>query len=128
MKLLLEWNSPSMEWDYIKRKEVPSRLDRENIFLSVGIKGLPEQESYLFLNLLEEKMNEELADVYGRTGFARCSGYGDTEDGVLYDTCGWKRDFGSVAEQKQEIIRTIRGIYLSLKKTIKTTGIFVNKI
>lgn len=116
MKLVLEWNSPVMEWDSWKCKEVPSKLDREYIWLSVGIKGLSEDASYEFLNDLQKAINEELESDYGETDFARCSGYGDTEENALYDVCGWHRDFGNVGEQKKEIVRTIRSVYKELKK------------
>ena len=116
MRLVLEWNSPVMEWDYWNNKEVPSKLDREKIFLSVGIKGLSEDESYSFLDDLEMAINEELEAEYGHTSFARCSGYEDTEENALCDTCGWEREFGNVAEQKKEIMQTIRRVYKELKK------------
>ena len=115
MKLVLEWNAPVMEWDYWKCKEVPSKLDRENIFLSVGIKGLSEDTSYRFLDALEDAINEELEAEYGHTSFAKCSGYEDTEEKTLYDVCGWERDCGRVAEQKKEIMQTIRRVYKELK-------------
>lgn len=71
MKLTLKWESPIMEWDYWKEKEVPSKLDRENIFLCVGIKGLSEDASYRILNDLEDGINKELEGTYGHTNFAR---------------------------------------------------------
>lgn len=115
MKLVLEWNPPTMEWDYWENKEVPCKLDRENIYLNVGIKGLSEDASYRFLDDLETAINEELEAEYGHTSFARCSDYGDTEEKALYDVCGWERDFGNVSEQKKEIMQTIRRVYKELK-------------
>lgn len=111
MKLVLTWQPPVMQWDYSKCKEVPSQLDRENIFLSVGIKEVSEQEAYVLLMKLETALNEELETIYGKTSFARCSGYEDTEKRTLYDFCGWKRDFGNVAEQKKEIMQTARSVF-----------------
>lgn len=119
MKLTLKWESPVMEWDCIKEKEVPSKLDRENIFLSVGIKGLAEEESYLFLDELENAINNELESAYGNTSFNRCSGYEDIEENTLYDTCGWERDLGNVVEQKKEIMQSIRRVCKELKKKYK---------
>ena len=116
MKISLEWQAPIMEWDYVKEKQVPSKDDKENIFLTVGIKELSENKTYEFLDELEIAINKELSEGYGKTSFMRCSSYEDTENKALYDTCGWKRDFGNIAEQKREIIQTIRSIYKELKK------------
>ena len=116
MKLTLTWNSPVMEWDYLQCKEVISQPDKECIFLNVKIKGLSEKDSYKFFNDLEKAINKELKDTYGEFGFSNCTGYEDSEPNTLIDTGGWKRDFGNIAEQKREIIRTIRKIYKELKK------------
>ena len=95
MKLVLEWNPPTMEWDYWKNKEVPCKLDRENIYLNVGIKGLSEDASYRFLDDLETAINEELEADYGHTSFARCSGYEDTEESFLNIRTRWAKHYRS---------------------------------
>ena len=47
--------------------------------------------------------------------FMRCSGYAEEEDGVLYDTIGWKRDLGNVSEQKRKILKVFRNSYKQLR-------------
>lgn len=116
MKMTIEWVPPKMEWDSYKCKEVPSKPDRENIYLEVGIKGLSENGSDKFFDDLEEAINKELREIYGESSFCRCSNYGESEDGVLYDAIGWKRDFGNVAEQKREIVKVFRNSYKQLRE------------
>jgi hypothetical protein len=115
MEMILEWEPPEMVWDFYKCKEIPSKSDQENIFLSVCIKGLSEDGSYRFLADLEDAVNRELQEAYGNESFMRCSGYAEEEDGVLYDTIGWKRDLGNVSEQKRKILKVFRNSYKQLR-------------
>ena len=110
----MEWEPPRTIWDFYKCKEIPSRSDQENIFLSVCIKGLSEDRSYEFLDALEDIINEELGAAYGNESFMSCSAYADEED-VLYDTIRWKRDVGNVSEQKRKIVKVLRNSYKKMR-------------
>ena len=110
MKVILKWEKPIMEYSWIKERYVPSKLDRENIFLSVSIKGLSSEDSYSFLDALEAKINEELGEEYGDTSFMRCTSYGEDKKDVLFDTCGWEREYGNVTKQKKKILKAVRNI------------------
>lgn len=116
MKVVLQWEKPNMEWDCVKEKEMPSKYDRQTICLSVGIIGLSEKESYNFLDTLENEINKNLEKTYGKTSFLRCSSYEDIKEKSLYDTLTWKRDFGCVSKQKENITKTIRECVKNLKE------------
>lgn len=103
MQISFHWQAAIKEIDTGTGKEVPSELDRNYIWLDVGIKGLSENEAYEFQNILEDAINRNTAHLYGKTSFSRCTGYGDVKDGALYDYCGWKRNFGCTREQKENI-------------------------
>ena len=118
MRITLNWGKPIMEWDYYKEKEVPSKFDREYITLEVGIKGLSEKKSYMFLYDLGIAINKDvdIVDCYGTTEFSGCCAYEDVEENALHDECYWKRDYGYVREQKKEIMQSVRKICKELRK------------
>ena len=116
MKISLNWQIVIKEIDPVTGKEVPSELDRNYLWLDIGIKGLSENEAYEFQNILEDAINRNTARLYGKTSFSRCTGYGDVKAGELHDYCGWKRWFGCIREQKEDIRYCVRKAFEETKE------------
>lgn len=93
-------NRISLKWGPI---ECPA--DKNYIFLDIVITSPSDKAAYNILNDFESSLKKLIKKetFYKLHEFLCCTAYGDFKENQLYDQLSFDKDFGGVAEQKNEI-------------------------
>ena len=102
-------------WSKILRDENEwSDSDKSNIILDVDVEGVTWDSGCDIMDSLENKINKE--------GFYSCTKEGcpdfDEEKGTFSDCLIFERDYGSVKEQRKEVIKYINSIKKEVIKKV----------
>ena len=108
IKIKISWSK------VLKNEDGWSDSDKSNIILDIDMKGVTWNSGCDIMDALEDKINED--------GFYPCIREGcpdfDEEKGTFLDCLIFKRNYGSIKEQRREVLKYVNSIKKGVIKEV----------